>query len=249
MTSTTKIEDYADYEAASRAHAMLTDESGTMAGVQENLREIMRGLVYSGTGGIIALDSDYDPFSFYVGSSPCVVADWPVDPAAETGTAHESLSFRDVLKLSVVEQIQELQATLSLNKSQLAQILRVSRPVLYEWFRGKEPNQANTERLQTLLRCLVRGRASGTSPLNARFVRQPAELDGPTLLELLSEERIDEDLVVNAIEKTQALGDAATRRRATREERLRDLGFEDPGREQRREQLARNMALRDWPNR
>ena len=249
MTSTTKIGDYADYEAARHAHAMLTDESGTMACVQESLREIMRRLAYSGTGGIIALDSDYDPFSFYVGSSPCVVADRPIEPAAETGTAHDSLGFRDVLKLSVVEQMQELQAALSLNKSQLARILRVSRPALYEWFRGKEPNPANTERLHTLLRCLVRARASGTSPLNARFVRQPAELDGPTLLELLSEERIDEDLVVNAIEEAQALGDAATRRRSAREERLRDLGFEDPGSEQRREQLARNVALRDWPNR
>ena len=44
------------------------------------------------------------------------------------------------------------------------------------------------------------------------------------------------------------VADTATRRRAAREERLRNLGFEDPGREQRREQLARNMALREWPN-
>ena len=249
MTSTTKFGDYADYEAARRAHAMLTDESGTMASVQESLREIMRRLAYSGTGGIIALDSDYDPFSFYVGSSPCVVAFLPVDPASETEASYDPLGFLDVLKLSVVEQMQELQAALSLNKSQLARILRVSRPALYEWFRGKEPNPANTDRLHTLLRCLVRARASATSPLNARFVRQPAYLDAPALLDLLSEERIDEDRVVNAIEEAQALGDAATRRRVAREERLRNLGFEDPGREQRREQLARNMALRDWPNR
>ena len=42
--------------------------------------------------------------------------------------------------------------------------------------------------------------------------------------------------------------DTATRRRVAREERLRNLGFEEPGCEQRREQLARNMALREWPN-
>ena len=100
-----------------------------------------------------------------------------------------------------------------------------------------------------MLRCLVRARASSTSPLNARFVRQPADLDEPALLDLLSEERIDEDRVVSAIEEAQTLGGAATRRRADREARLRNLGFEDPGPEQRREQLARNMALRDWPNR
>lgn len=151
--------------------------------------------------------------------------------------------------ISVVEQMQEVQAAFSLNQCQLARVLRVSRPALYDWFRGKEPNSANTDRLHTLLRCLVRARASGTNPLNARFVRRPAGLDGPALLELLSEERIDEDRVVNAIEQAQALGGAATRRRADREQRLRNLGFEDPGRVQRREQLARNMALREWPNR
>ena len=96
--------------------------------------------------------------------------------------------------------MQELQATLSLNKSRLARILRVSRPALYEWFRGKEPNPADADRLHALLRCLVRARASSTNPLNARFVRQPADLDGPALVELLSEKRIDEDRVVGAIE-------------------------------------------------
>ena len=246
MTPTTS---YADFEAAKRSHAMLADDSRTMASVRESLREIMRRLAYSGSGGIIALDSDYDPFSIHVGSSPCVVAFRPVEPAPESGAPHDSLGFRDVLQLSVVEQMQEVQAALSLNKSQLARVLRVSRPALYEWFRGKEPNPANTDRLHSVLRCMVRARASGTSPLNARFVRQPAGLDEPALLDLLSEERIDEDRVVSAIEEAQALGDAATRRRAAREERLRKLGFEDPGREQRREQLARNMALRDWPNR
>ena len=246
MTSTTS---YADYEVARRARAMLTGGSGTMASAQENLREIMERLAYSGSGGIIALDSDYAPSSFHTGSSPCVVAFRVIERSSKARVPEASLGNRNVLKLSVVEQMQELQATLSLNKSQLARILRVSRPALYEWFRGKEPNPANAERLHTLLRCLVRVRVSGASPLNARFVRQPADIDEPALLELLVEERIDEVRVVSAVEQAQALADAATRRRAAREERLRNLGFEDPGPGQRREQLARNMALRDWPKR
>ena len=165
------------------------------------------------------------------------------------GVPEDSLGRRSVLKLSVLEQIQELQAALSLNGSQLTRALRVSGPALYDWLRGKEPSPANAGRLHTLLRCLARARVSGASPLNARFVRRPADLGGPALLELLSEERIEEDRVIGAIEQARALGDAADRKRTDREERLRELGFEDPGREQRREQLARNMALRDWPNR
>ena len=246
MTLTTS---YADYEVARRAHAMLTGESSMMASVQENLREIMLKVTYTGSGGIIELDSDSDPFSFHIGSSPCVVAFRTITRTSKAGAPEEPLGFRDVLKLSVVEQMQELQAALSLNKSQLARILRVSRPALYDWLRGREPNAANTERVHTLLRCLAQASVSSASPLNARFVRQPSDLDGPALLELLVEERIDEDRVASAIEQARALGDAASRRRVDREERLRSLGFEDPEREQRREQLARNMALRDWPNR
>lgn len=246
MTPTTS---YADYEAAKRTHAILTGESAALASVQDHMREIVWRLAYSGSGGIIAFDSEFHPFSFHIGSNPGVVEFRPVEPASETGSTRDLLGFREVLKLSVVEQMQEVQAALSLNKSQLARVLQVSRPALYEWFRGKEPNPANTDRLHSVLGCLVRARASSTSPLNARFVRQPADLGEPALLDLLSEERIDEDRVVSVIEDAQALGEAATRRRAAREERLRNLGFEDLGREQRREQLAKNMALRDWPNR
>lgn len=158
-------------------------------------------------------------------------------------------SYRAVVQLSVAEQMQELQAALSLNKSQLTRVLRVNRPTLSEWLRGREPDTAHAERLHTLLRCLVLARTSGTSPLSARFVRQPAHFGEPALLDLLSEERIGEDRVVRAIEQARALGDTANQRRTDREERLRNLGFENPGCEQRREQLARNMALRDWPNR
>ena len=249
MTPTSSHGGYADYVAARRAYAALTSESGVVTSVPQHLRETVLMVAYSGSGGIISLDADYDSFSFRIGSSPCVAALRPIKPAAETGSAHDSLGFRDVLKLSVVEQIQELQAALSLNKSQLARILRVSRPALYEWLRGREPNPANTDRLHTLLRCLVRAAVSGASPLNARFIQQPADLDGSALLDRLGEERIDEDRVVSAIKGVQEIEDAATRRRVAREERLRDLGFEEPGREQRREQLARNMALREWPNR
>lgn len=36
-------------------------------------------------------------------------------------------------------------------------------------------------------------------------------------------------------------------RRVAREERLRALGFEEPSDEERREQLARNVAMLNWP--
>ena len=239
---------YASYGAVRRPRPPLTHESRIIPDMDEIMREIMLRLAYSGSGGIISLDAHCASFSLRVGSSPCVEALRPTERDSENA-ANDSRDFREALTLSVIEQMQELQAALSLNKAQLARVLRVSRLALYEWVRGEEPNPANTDRLHTLMRCLVQAQASGASPLNARFVRQPADLHGRALLDLLSDERIDEDGVVHTIQEARALGDAATRGRVAREKRLRELGFDDPGDEQRKEHLARNIALRPWPSR
>jgi len=143
----------------------------------------------------------------------------------------------------------ELLAALSLNKSQLAKVLRVTRPTLYAWLRGSEPSAVNAERIHALLGVLARAGASAANPLNARFVRRPMDLDAPPLIELLSADPLDEERLIGAISQAQELAGAASRRRTEREDRLRALGFEDPSGEQRKELLAKNVALQDWPER
>ena len=54
--------------------------------------------------------------------------------------------------LSVADQVRELQTALSLNKSELARILRVSRPTVYDWLDDGQPNAENLSRIGTLLR-------------------------------------------------------------------------------------------------
>ena len=138
-------------------------------------------------------------------------------------------------------------AALALNKSLLAKILRVSRPTIYEWLAGKEPKPANEERLQVILHHLAHGSVSGSFPLNARFVHRPRGGGSASLVDLLSEERIDTDRVSDAINEARALTGEAKRRQGARDSRLRKLGFQGHGPEQRREVLARNVALQDWP--
>lgn len=64
-----------------------------------------------------------------------------------------------------------------------------------------------------------------------------------------AEGRINDLVDVQALEQARALGETATSRRTRREDRLRALGFEDPTNDERRERLARNVALKDWPKR
>lgn len=77
-----------------------------------------------------------------------------------------------------------------------------------------------------------------TTKRNCRYV---------PILEELSAESIDEQLVSSLVREAKALGEEAESRRVSREDRLRALGFEEPSEEQRREQLARSVAMRDWP--
>ena len=143
----------------------------------------------------------------------------------------------------VIDRLRELCAPMSLSKSRLARILRVNRLTIYEWYEGKEPNSSTSERIRTLLDVLMRNAVSGARPLNARFVRQPLDFNEPSLLDLLSEDRLNEEQIACALQRVRDLGTAACRRRKDREDRLRALGFEEPSAEQRREQLARNVAL------
>ena len=94
--------------------------------------------------------------------------------------------------LPVADQVRELQAALSLNKSELARILRVSRPTVYDWLGGGEPNADNRSRIRTLLRLVVQSRISATDPLFPRFVKSALDRGDGILLDLLSEETIDE---------------------------------------------------------
>lgn len=247
MTSTIT---YAEYEAARQASARLAGQSSYAPSSGEEAWLAVLKPVGSGSSGVVTLVTDYGPILPHIGSSSFVVDRRSARVRTVSLVRPEvSDDFRTVIALPVVEQMQELLAALSINKSQLADILRVTRPTMYEWFQGKEPNAANADRLHALLRILTRAPVSGARPLNARFVRKPMELDAPSIIELLAADDLDEDRIVQALQQARALGETAESRRTRREDRLRALGFEDPTNDERRERLARNAALKDWPER
>ena len=85
---------------------MPAGESSTLAHMKDNLDEIMLQLAYFGSRGIIALGSDYDPFPFHIGSSPYIVAIRTIKHPSKAEVPEDPLGFRDVPKLSMVEQMQ-----------------------------------------------------------------------------------------------------------------------------------------------
>jgi len=152
-----------------------------------------------------------------------------------------------MLRLSSADQAIEVLAAMSINKTQLAEVLGVSRTTLNNWLDGKAPHAANEKKLTTLVELLKNAGVTSANSLAPRFVRQPLTDGVPSLLEALSTEPLDEKLVFKLMQEARSLGEAAEARRLSKEERLRALGFEEPTDEQCKEQLAINIALREWP--
>ena len=157
------------------------------------------------------------------------------------------LQAQPIATLPIARQVRELQAALSVNKSELARILRVSRPTVYDWLDGGEPNVDNRSRIRTLVGLVAACRVSANKPLFPRFVRSALEPGDRSLLELLGEETIDEVTAKDVIRRAKALGDGVDVRREEREGRLREAGFEEADGEQRRASLATNVGLMGWP--
>lgn len=185
----------------------------------------------------------------HVGSSPAIVDCRPMtgQRLARTATVPTSAAALPRTALSVGDQMRELLAALSLNKSQLATVLRVTRPTLYDWIDDKEPSASNAERIDTLLRLLSRAGVSGANPLNARFVRQADEPGGSSLVDELSREELDEARITALLESARRNTDHARASRLARENKKKARGFEPVDDEQARRNLAVNVARQDWP--
>ncbi len=201
----------------------------------------------NGTGSMVCTN-EYGQVLPSFGSSSLFVDLRPTrEQVAATSEPAAREELAGLLTLPVDRKVRSLAAALSLNKSQLARILRVSRPTVYSWLQGTEPGPANLERLHELLTILGGASVSGAKPLNTRFVRHRSRIDEPSILESLSEETLASARIIDALKKARELETAAARRRSEREERLRSRGFEEPDAARRREQLATNMALKPWP--
>jgi len=129
----------------------------------------------------------------------------------------------------------------------VARILRVSRPTVYDWLDDGQPNPGNVSRIRTLRRMIRESRVTPANPLFPRFVRSALEPGGRALLDVLAEETIDEAAVRSAVGRAKASGDAIDSEREEREARLREAGFEELDEEQRKANLATNVALLEWP--
>jgi DNA-binding transcriptional regulator YiaG len=158
----------------------------------------------TGTAGVVQVETEKKAEHVFlrassydlqrIGSSPMFrderVHDQP-SPKAEPESLRTTTRHA-VLRMSSADQALEVMAALNLNKTQFAEVLRVSRPTLYDWLEGKEPNAANARRLTSLVTLLAGAGVATTNSLSSRFVREALNDGDPSLLDLLKADTLDE---------------------------------------------------------
>jgi hypothetical protein len=210
-------------------------------------QSMLRAVCFGGAGMLLA---GAGPALLHVGTSPMVVDARvaPLPATASISSGPREPAYSRALTLPVAEQAREVMAALALNKKQMAEVLKVTRPTLYAWLDGAEPSPENTVLLMTLLRLMDKSGVQGAEPLNARFVRHRVEEDVPALLELLYAEIWDEGRIARSLTEARMLTAQLDARRQSREDRLRRLGYEEPSEEDRAANLDENLSALDVDN-
>jgi len=115
-----------------------------------------------------------DAFSsmFSCTGSTVVIRDLTTDFISDS-RAVGVLQIREDVSAAVepVNMLAEIRANLSLNVTELAEILKVERPTIYSWMDGKSPRAAKTERLHDIYRIAMEWRKKSALPIGDRVRR------------------------------------------------------------------------------
>lgn len=224
------------------------DRTGSSLDADPIWKVVLRSVAVGGTGLILAGTApDVAAACPRYGTSPTFIDNRENSALVQQPSSSGSSTLAVMATLDAAEQIREVLAALGLNKSLLATVLRVSRPTLYGWLEGTEPTPANADRIDQICGLLRDSGISTSAPLNTRFVRRAMAPEAKPLLELLSEETIENDRIAPLLQQARELSQAAADRRHQREASLRDFGYEESPDDEQRETIGRNVTLLNWP--
>ncbi len=137
-----------------------------------------------------------------------------------------------------------LQHYLSLNLSELAMVLQVSRPTIYSWLRDQSSPQAqNLARIRQISKLAKIWPGISRRPVGLHL-KTPV-MDGRSILDLLSQDQIDSELARAALASCAALveREAARQRPRTAAEVAEQYGLRPQSKDSQEESVAQETGL------
>lgn len=120
-------------------------------------------------------------------------------------------------------QVSVIKQSFGLNITDLADVLNVKRPTVYEWLSGKEPRRSNQERIYQLYE-LASGWQNSNGYNLSKYVHNPIH-DGKSLYDFLSSEIIDSEKIIFVLNKLRDQINVS--KMGSINEILRSRGFSD----------------------
>jgi hypothetical protein len=125
---------------------------------------------------------------------------------------------------STEQQINDLRSYMGFNISELAKILQVQRPAIYEWLEGKLPNRRNQNRLDSIYE-FCRGWLEKDVGKLGRYTYRKITQDNKSLMELLEQNELSVIRIHNALDLIADVIIKTKRRLEAKDRLLKDEGF------------------------
>jgi len=161
------------------------------------------------------------------------------------GTARANQVHQRHLTASIGVQTREALAALGITKSQMAEILGIQRPHLYEWIADKVERPDKGERLRDLLKVLDSVGISSRQPLRSHLLTEPLEPGAQPLVTLLKGD-LDSPEISSALATARRLNRAIEDEAAERLERMKAAGHQATSDEEAQATLEGTLTMMEW---
>ena len=140
--------------------------------------------------------------------------------------------------ISAQEQLNNLRKHMGFNISELARIIQVKRPSIYEWLELKSPNPKNQERLDLIYSFYQYWKEKDVGKIGQYMYRKITQ-DGRSLMDLLEEDNIDETQVNETLDIIAASLLKVAKENAARDVLLESKGFKPISKDEQRSRLMK----------
>ena len=151
---------------------------------------------------------------------------------------------------SIRVQIENLRRKMGLNISEIAEVLFVTRPTIYEWLGNEDAklHSFNQQRLNLIYELFLIWDKKNIGRIGSNYFHKMIMSENKSLFMLLTEEELNKERICNVMNQIQELKEIQNKNDELRKTFLQQHGFEEVSKEAREDNLnkfIRNIGLNE----